>query len=883
MASKPGPRRRETQEEPAAPASASSSSPSASAGPSTTSSASAVQPVKKAGHGVASQASRSTPDASQSPPPSSTAGKRQRLYGPEPSALNRERIADVDMTSPEERKGEVDVAPSAPAPAAAAAAPAPSVVATAVTVTVTPVTSESTSSSSSSSAPPQSPTLSDSAAAADVPVWVDTDKLLKAGLDPRVWTDFVVNLEVDKRAGQKLLVRKVPKEQRTPQSTLLTAAELLGDVESGLCIVAPSLPSAIVLAADAGASVRSAWSPEQLAWYDSLVAQAKANGELVRNLSVGSIEQRCRAVNTLRDHVSQDQVKQVWAEQRLTRKWADLLVTPSGVLKDALNPNMIQHKAEKSTGQGQSAGKDVSESNRNGRCEVKLCCKNDVVAYVVVCTLLAYSLIRDENKREAERFRAILNGPAPVEVASTDTDSSSDSDDGWEQQTRRQSSGTKARRSNGGRNDKLKAFLATYLKDPSWHADCNRPLLQFATHMTIRNWTNHYVECFVSNWGSVGCGDRFDASDEAYRRVVDAFPEFTAPSAGWCLRSAVGGTLVSLFVRDTLFDMLPKINARLRQQPVDALQDAALKVVCDTHPQRKKGDRRRRWNDKTRYCLTPEAATAPTRTARVPPSASPSTMPSWAAVLSAARPVASPSSRRPAPTAAPDHRPHKDQRVDQPVAAATVKSPAASVAVPAAAAPRSVAPAPSTHGKPSTLESRVTAMETELAGLRDVPRMLMSIMQRLDQQSQPTVPSVSGSPLPAAAAVSSAAVPPASSSSPSPPAISPAVAPPAPVSSLPLSAAVATTAAVSSKPAVRRRITECDRPQPDAASQLTELDQQVRGHALRMDQMAAQLSEVLGILRALQSQSLPAGYEPAGPDFGAAHAAADMSAHAMSE
>ena len=46
---------------------------------------------------------------------------------------------------------------------------------------------------------------------------------------------------------------------------------------------------------------------------------------------------------------------------------------------------------------------------------------------------------------------------------------------------------------------------------------------------------------------------------------------------------------MSLFVRDDLCAQLPKLNVILRQLP--GLQHAALKVVCDAHPRRARGQR----------------------------------------------------------------------------------------------------------------------------------------------------------------------------------------------------------------------------------------------------------------------------------------------------
>jgi uncharacterized coiled-coil protein SlyX len=222
----------------------------------------------------------------------------------------------------------------------------------------------------------------------------------------------------------------------------------------------------------------------------------------------------------------------------------------------------------------------------------------------------------------------------------------------------------------------------------------------------------------------------------------------------WQLHDQVGGTLVSLFVRDDLCAQLPKLNTILRRLP--ELQQAALRVVCDAHPRRVRGERPTVGpGDRRRYCLTPEDAPSVSRPAMsgVSSSARPqstSAMPSWAAVLSAARPVPLPPARRPAPVMPIDHRPRKEQRRESPPAALPAGAPPSKTAKPGVPSP---SPAP-WEARIAALEARLNSIQTLCDSLRDVPRLLANIQHKLDlQASTPSTSLTCSSPPHPAAAV----------------------------------------------------------------------------------------------------------------------------------
>jgi hypothetical protein len=576
-----------------------------------------------------------------------------------------------------------------------------------------------------------------------------------------VLTSLVIELDVDTRAcPAPQVLRRVYSSE--PAAKMAAAAALLGDAKEGFAIIAPALPRAL-LSADAAA--RALWSTPQQAWYQELVSLTRESGDLVREPGA-TPEQRSAALTSLFALIAGKRLQQVWPQQELTAGWAELLCLPSAILQDRAR------EVQQTIG-ADGARRVVAEHSYR----VRLCCPTAEVTCVVAGCIANYALLPREAPETAKRLRAILAGggsglsqpSASADTSTSETDSS-DGDGGWQTYHSSRRAAAQQRRHAASRAKQLAAFAAKELDAVRGRGDSTRPLLQLASRVTVRSWQHHFVECFVSNWQSVGCGDHFDEHDAAFQRVVTAVPDLNDTAAvRWHLRDHVGGTLVSLFVRDDLCAQLPKLNAVLRQLP--GLQQAALRVVCDAHPRRARGQRPVP-GARRRYVLTPEDTPSVRRpllagvasSPQLAPSARPA--PSWAAVLSAARPVSLPTPRRSPPTTALDHRPRKEPRL--------VPSTSSQAAVPRSLS--TVAQPAAPKAAPPAWEARLAALETRLAGvqalcdsLRDVPRMLASIQRKLDLQlGAPSPPSLPASSAPGpATAVSERSHADAAASSPS--------------------------------------------------------------------------------------------------------------------
>ena len=603
-------------------------------------------------------------------------------------------------------------------------------------------------------------------------MWASLQRLRAAGLDPRELTSVVVDLDVDTRAGPApLVLNRVYSSD--PSSKLAAVASLLGDSKVGFAITPPVLPRAL-LVADAQPNVRASWSAPQQAWYQELVSQSRDYGFLVREPG-NTLEQRETALTALFKLVNIGKVRELWPQQELTSSWADLLLPPSAILQDRARV----------MSRWVSATTELRVPEHTYR--MRLCCPTAEVTYIAAGCIANYALLPREVPEVAQRLRTILNSGDPRSPESAETSaseaSSSDSDGEW--QTYRSSrAAAQQRRRTASRAKQLAAFVAKELAASRFQADSTRPLLQLVSRVTMRSWQQRFVECFVSNWQSVGCRDHFGEDDPAFVRVTTAVSELQDPAAvRWHLRDQVGGTLVSLFVRDDLFPLLPKLNTALRQSP--ELQHAALRVVCEAHPRRARGQRFAP-NDKRRYVLTPEDAPSSRRSLAPasgshPPSpsallgGSSAALPSWAAVLSAARAVNPPTVRRPSTAPSLDHRPHKEQRREAQPALRSAPAPVGNpVGNPARASQAGSSPAP-WEARLAALEARLNGIQALCDSLRDVPRMLASIQQKLDLQmstppphSPPSAASQLISPTSAASARSAPGARPPHDSLPSP-------------------------------------------------------------------------------------------------------------------
>ena len=210
-----------------------------------------------------------------------------------------------------------------------------------------------------------------------IPVWVPLHRLRAAGIDPRVATSFVVDLDVDARACPALLVlRRVYAGDTTAK--LAAVAALLGDAEAGFAINLPVLPHALL---SANAEARVGWSTVQQDWYQELTSQARESGELVREPGAAP-KQRSAALIALFALLVGDRITRLWSQQGLTSSWADLLLPPSAILQDRVHQVQQTVSADR--------GKLLVPEHIY---RLRLCCPNAEATYAVAGCLANYALL----------------------------------------------------------------------------------------------------------------------------------------------------------------------------------------------------------------------------------------------------------------------------------------------------------------------------------------------------------------------------------------------------------------------------------------------------------------------------------------------------------
>ena len=659
-------------------------------------------------------------------PPSSDSAKKPRLFGPDrPESMDTEMVDADDDASLEETKAEssrtpvvhvkkpVVSVPTAPVTGASSPSPATEMKYTdddavvkekemqslhtpvvnlkkpAVSVSTAPVTGASSPSSAVPTSPPLAATPSPTTSAVTgvnasavtypiasastspslgngpFPVWASSARLKQAGIDSRVPNRLVVEFHVDTRMSRApvLLSRLY---SNSAETKLEHVVQLLADVEAGFAIKPPTVPR-VLLSNDAAA--RSQLTEEQQALCNELTRMAQQHGDLVRE-NKGPIVERADAVDTLFDLIAPSELERMWGRQALTSTWSDLLVQPSAILK--------------------SHGYDDKQRLNNGRqiiiprrvYEVNLCGATLEVSYIIACTIASYALLPVRHKDVKRRLCDIV-GPRTSQpqagVADTASDpESSDDDGGFSTYTSRRAERRQNRRTPAIIRKQLKKFLETELSAAEFLADSYKPLLAFATRVTMRPWHLHFLECDVTNWQSVGCSARVGMEDAAFQRVVQAIPWLQNQSAfRWVPRSTVGDSAFTLFVREDMCRLVPEINQCLRQSQLPGMKDAALCVTGWARPWRVRDDQSDSDSRPAeRFYLTAEKVRA---SARLPPMLPTNAEPgpssglpvqgralptNWASLFTRPVPGLRTADRRPATTQAIDHRPHKEQRRD---------------------------------------------------------------------------------------------------------------------------------------------------------------------------------------------------------------------------
>jgi hypothetical protein len=553
---------------------------------------------------------------------------------------------------------------------------------------------------------------------------VGKQKLLDAGLDPRMDTALAVTLLVDKDMPSPPLVNRSRFALGRDGKRKLVAI-LLGS-STGFGIKLPDIPR--VLVADAAseavlANCNNLTGPKA-EWWGALRLMAHKHGSLIREPK-SDLEARQKACNELWEHLEKvnparasASTDQLWTAAELTRSWMDVVAAPSDVIND---------------------------HERDGhQYTLKLHGISPEVTYILACLLTSFALLCRHDESVTAAFDKVLHGSssASARAARTDSESGSDGEDGWTRASARR------RMRPGALQKRLVEFTSKHLCSARYTADSDRPALQMATTVHIRPWEHRYISCDVSNLESIGCApdDAHLASNANFIRVATAIPELASPMAQWVVHQRCGFYTVNLFVREDCKDVVAKLNDRLRS--IMGIPSIALEISCWV-VRRSRG--RVVHDSQVRVSLTPEvprkpslqqqrrAAAASAYAAALPPPTD-----SWAGrVLEGVR--------RAAPVNNLDHRPRKHQKKSMPAAqppkttsASNAPTRAAEQHTTASASPAgqssvdSVSKPRSAHEAPlppalASLRKMVEDSNRRIDTLLDIPRQVHALSDRLVQ------------------------------------------------------------------------------------------------------------------------------------------------------
>jgi hypothetical protein len=250
--------------------------------------------------------------------------------------------------------------------------------------------------------------------------------------------------------------------------------------------------------------------------------------------------------------------------------------------------------------------------------------------------------------------------------SNADSTDSSGEDDGWQRQRSDKSRAIKTDRRRGLELqrglDKLTASPAmkTAVKDFFFLQNTQLPLLALSTKVAMRPLLRPYISVLVDNFQSAGCNIYDLANDPLFKMITQSKPEFCHPLGHWSVDQRIGNGVASLLLREDQKDAVALLN-----EHVHALlpqSNAALRVACTVLRRNKYG--RVDHNSSIKVFLTPVTKVSPPLVwARQPVPVLPPSSPSPPIGAYAAR--LTDGLKRAAEQAALNHRPRKEQRVEE--------------------------------------------------------------------------------------------------------------------------------------------------------------------------------------------------------------------------
>jgi hypothetical protein len=518
-----------------------------------------------------------------------------------------------------------------------------------------------------------------------VPLYVKHDKLVKEGVDDHRNDAMVVQFLTDARLPAPVLID--PAQYRlSPKAKLHAVAAFLGR-SNGLGIIPPKIPT--FLLSPSTVSDASSRNAAQQEWVETLQALMRQRAPLIMREEHKPADSVVEEIlDTLYQHLSM--AAGLYSKEHLTAGWAPLLAMPSRIIKGPVS-------AQPPTGE------------KHFFYQIELHAPTPEIAFITSCVLRMYGRLRDIAPAVTQGVVAILQ-ESSISGAASSTDSSDEDTDGFVQQRARQGSAKyKAKKREAEMQGKLSKFLQGPIlveaipSDESdelsgldfYKAFTLDPLRSLCTKVKIRPVYIPYVSFLIDGFDTLGCNiyDNDLSQDPVYQRVITCMPELQDGTAHWSVVRRIGGSGVSVWIREQHMEKVVQLNDHLRT--VLGIATAALHIRHTVVPRLPGG--RLNYKDAVNISLTPPSKPAPPATQAARPGCvttihSPSGMsglPGSASGRYAACVLEGLKRSAASQNSSVDHRPHKEQRttVSASAAHANAKVPAQSGGRPASPRP----------------------------------------------------------------------------------------------------------------------------------------------------------------------------------------------------
>jgi len=389
-----------------------------------------------------------------------------------------------------------------------------------------------------------------------VPLYVGHQTLKDAGVIDTRQDALFIQLRVSTLFPDSPLSVDYLQYSYSASSKVKLAASLLGDKER-LGIIAPTIPAYLIR--KSAATDDPPGAREQV-WITELIHQWNTHGKIITDpdadtaLKITACERLAKHLDNAKGNSNDDGNKcpaKPLFDGHFVSQWEDLLVQPSQIVKSYPQKPTVD---------------PISARDQYHTYQLALYACTPLVAYIIACTLHAYTVVKDVDPKVTEQVASLLS-PKAVAAQKSSTDSTDD-DEEWQTQTHR----NKRQQNPKQRLKDVHTKIRNIVKSngyqaalPHYQLITHAPLLALAMKITTRAMRYKYISVVIDNWQSIGCDINQLAKDRNFIALQELKAEFRPPHARWSVTQRIGNASASLMIREDHKDLVANLNRYIGQ------------------------------------------------------------------------------------------------------------------------------------------------------------------------------------------------------------------------------------------------------------------------------------------------------------------------------